>query len=326
MSLRNLEKTVGEYITKVHTLVYDNQSIEEAIEELRKKEIHDKILYFYVVDEKERLVGVISARDLLLNSKSTSIKTVMNRGVITLRKNQSLHEAMKLLETKNLLAIPVLDEEDRFIGIIDINHYIEEAIDVANAQQRLQTFQMLGFFLEEGKKSSAWHSYKSRMPWIFCNMLGGIGCAIISAIYHVVLSKVIILAMFFPLVLSLSESISMQAMTQNLNVPIHKKLLATHPLKSVFKQWKLFVMLALTCGIIVGVISILWGDGLGPPIVISIAIMISVVLTAFVGAMVPVLLQSKKLDPKVASGPVVLMAADILTTVIYLSMAYFLLI
>ncbi len=323
MVARNLEKKVGEYVSEVHTLVYDNQTIEEAIEELRKKDIHDKILYFYVVDDERHLVGIISTRDLLLKSKNTSIKTVMNKNVVTLKSDQSLHEAMKLLETMSLLAIPVLDEKDRFLGIIDIGHYVEESIDVANTKQRLQIFQMLGFVLEEGRKVSPWKSYKSRMPWIFCNMFGGIACAIISAFYQVVLSKMIILAMFFPLILSLSESISMQAMTQNLNVPINKRTLANHPVRSVLRQWKLFSMLAVSCGLVVGIISIFWRDGLHASFVISISIIVSVILTAFVGAIVPVILQSKKLDPKVASGPVVLMSADILTTIIYLTIAHF---
>lgn len=323
--MKNLDKKIRNYVSTVHSIVYEDQSIEEALKELRQKDIHDKILYFYVVDQEYHLVGVVSARDLLLKPQQLSIGEIMDKNVVTLQADQNLAEAMALLETQHLLALPVLDENNKFLGVIDVGHYLEESVDVANTKQRLQIFQMLGFFLDEGKKTSVWNSYKSRMPWIFCNMLGGIGCAIISRFYQDVLSKVLILAMFIPLVLSLSESISMQSMTQSLNMPSNQRLFNENPFRAVFRQWKLFVMLGVSCGVIVGSTSLLWGDGIGPAITICFGIMFSVVITALIGSMVPVLLHSKRLDPKVASGPVVLMSADILTTLIYLSLAYFLL-
>ncbi|MBI5274677.1 MAG: magnesium transporter [Chlamydiales bacterium] len=325
MTLRNLHKQVKDHVKQVNSLVYDDQTIQVAIDQLREKGIKDKIAYFYVIDRENHLVGVISVRDLLLNPGGLAVKEVMDKKVITLKEDQSLAEAMALLETKHLLALPVLDANDKFIGIIDIGHYLEESVDIANTKQRMQIFQMLGFYIDEEKKVSVWRSYGIRMPWIFCNIFSGVACAVISRFYEVVLGQMLILAMFIPLVLALSESISMQSMAQHLNLPSHKRLLE-HPLKMIFKHWKLYCLLGVTCGVIVGSVSILWGDGLGPAIIICLGIISSVIITAFIGAMVPIFLQSKRLDPKVASGPVVLMSADIVTTLIYLSLAsYFLL-
>lgn len=325
MSMKNLHRKVKHYVSELHTIVHSDQTIAQALEELRSREIHDKILYFYVVDDENHLVGVISARDLLLRPQHMSITEVMDKNVITLNEEQNLAEAMALLETQHLLALPVLDKDKKLLGVIDVGHYLEESVDVANTKQRLQIFQMLGFFLDEGKKPSVWKSYRTRMPWIFCNMFGGLACAVISRIYEPVLSNVIILAMFIPLVLSLSESISMQSMTQSLSLLPNSKFLNEHPIKIGFRQWKLFCLLAITCGLVVGGASILWGDGVGPAVTICFAIMISVVLTAFIGAFVPVLLHTRRLDPKFASGPIVLMSADIFTTLIYLSLATWLL-
>ena len=150
-------------------------------------------------------------------------------------------------------------------------------------------------------------------------------CAIISDLYEVVLMNVIILAMFIPLVLSLSESISMQAMTVSMYLMTHKK----HSWRKVFaytlKEVRLFFLIALTASIFVGLLSLLWREGVGPSIIICISIFTSIIVTAILGAIVPIIMHRWKLDPRVASGPIVLMFADVITTAIYLSLAFWLL-
>ena len=325
MPFTHLKKKVKDALSEVKTSVHENQTIEEAIAVLRNKHIEDNILYFYVLDDDEKLVGVISARDLLLKESSSRISDIMRTNLVFVNEGANLQEAMAIMETQNLLALPVINFEGKFIGVVDVNQYLEGSIDVANSKNRLQVFQMLGFFLDEGKRTSTWKSYRTRMPWILCNMVGGLMCAVISAIFEDVLQHVILLAMFIPLVLSLSESISMQAMTQSMTQPPSQHFLKEHPLIGVFRQWKIFSLLALSSGLVVGAASILWGDGIGPAAVIAISIMISITVTAFIGSAVPIFLHMRRLDPKVASGPLVLMSADVITTLVYLSLATWLL-
>jgi magnesium transporter len=316
MTEHHLDRKVKACMTQVKTVVYEDETIDDALKHLREKHISDKILYFYVVDRNYHLKGIVTTRDLLLKELDTLISTITIPSIIFLNPEQTLKEAMELMEVQRLLALPVVDESKKLLGIIDVGVYLEEAVDVANTKKRVQIFQMLGFILEEGKPFSIMKNYKIRMPWIFCNMFGGIACAFISNIYEAVLQKALILAMFIPLVLSLSESISMQSMTQSLS-QISSKLSKSQ----IFKQLKLYLLLAATCSIVVGSIAILWKDGTKPAGVIAVGILVSIVLSAIVGAMVPFLLHKGKLDPKVAAGPVVLMMADIMTTIIYLSIA-----
>ncbi|MCI5053154.1 MAG: CBS domain-containing protein [Simkaniaceae bacterium] len=325
MPKSELKTLVKDCVSEVDTIVRGDQTIEEAIAILRKKHISANILYFYVLENDDTLIGIISARDLILKESQVHIRDAMVTNVVSLLETHTLEEGMEIMQAQRLLALPVVDENRRFLGVINVSHYIEESMDVANSKQRLQIFQMLGFFVDEGRKMSTLSNYKIRMPWIFCNMIGGVACAIIAAFYEDVLSKVIILAMFIPLVLSLSESISMQAMTQSLNAPPSHDFLRRNLFKSIFSQWKLFVMLSVTCGLIIGGLSIFWGDGLGPSIVIAVSIMISITITALIGSAIPTILHYKRLDPKVASGPLVLSLADIITTLIYLSLATWLL-
>ncbi|NBO24084.1 MAG: magnesium transporter [Chlamydiae bacterium] len=316
MPFQHLDRKVKTCMTQVKTVVFEDQTIEEALKVLRDKHISEKVIYFYVVDRNQQLKGLVTTRDLLLKDQETVIGSIVQPNVIVLNQDQTVKEAMELMEVQRLLALPVVDDKNRLLGAIDVGVYLEEAVDVANTKKRVQIFQLLGIILEEGKHFSVMRSYRTRMPWIFCNMIGGVACAIISHMYADVMAKALILAMFIPLVLSLSESISMQSMTQSLSM-VHSRL----NIWQVIKQSKLYVLLAVTCSLIIGSIALMWEDGIKPAFVIGIGILISIVITATIGGIVPFILHRGKLDPKVAAGPVVLMIADIVTTLIYFSIA-----
>ena len=317
---KDLSKLVKDFVVTPSAIINDSYTIEEAIAFLRNKRIGDKIIYIYVVDEEKHLLGVVPVRTLLLSDTSKKISDVMIRSVVCLEGSQTLEEAMKFLESHRLLALPVVDEEKRLLGVIDVDLYLEESLDVAHEKRRSDIFQMIGVYLEEEKKFSVFRNYSIRMPWIFCNMFGGFACAVISRVYELVLAKVLLLAMFIPLVLTLSESISMQAMTQSLEMTRTQSNMGTL-FGRVFKRSVVVAMIAVTCGVIVGAISLFWGDGILPGVAITVGIIISVYITAMIGAVVPLALHAWKWDPRIASGPVVLMFADVITTTIYLSLA-----
>ncbi|MEX0962063.1 MAG: magnesium transporter [Simkaniaceae bacterium] len=321
MSKQDFSRRVVEFVSPVQTIVAPTQTIEEALSTIREREIHEKIVYFYVVNEAGKLVGVVPTRRLLLRSPKTRIEEIMDKKVIGLLSTETLDQAMHVFETYHLLALPVVDEDQHFLGVVDVQLYMEETVDIVNARRRNDVFQMLGFYIEEGKRFTPWKSYRMRMPWIFCNMFGGFACAAISKFYEVVLSQVIVLAMFIPLVLALSESISMQSMTLSLQHVQRRHQSLSYLVKTLFRECKTLLLLSLTCSLTVGGISLLWGFGLAPGITITTGILSSIVITGAIGAAVPIILHLKEWDPKVAAGPIVLTCADIITTTIYLSVA-----
>lgn len=321
----DLSRPVKEFASPVQTILHVDQTIEEALISLRQRKIDDKIIYFYVVDHNGCLQGVVSTRDLLLKERHDTIKDIMIKSVIYLNEGQSLHEGMELLSSHKLLAVPVVDSKLRLIGVIDVQFYLDESIDGAGSRHSSDVFQILGLTLEMGKRKGPWKNYKIRMPWIICNMIGGIACAAISFYFKAVLAKVLLLAMFIPLILTLSESISMQSMTQSLHLVRQSNISSRRIFTRILSEGKMVILLALTCGISIGFISLLWGGGIGPSITIALSLLIAISLSACAGASIPLFLYARSLDPKVASGPVVLMLADVLTTSIYLSLATWLL-
>ncbi len=321
MSHKDLSRKVKDLVVPVQTIVRPFQTIAEALSSLRRKRIDNKIIYFYVVDEEDCLIGVVPTRTLLLKDPEERISDVMEKNVVCLKEDQNLEQAMQALSSHHLLALPVVDEKHRFCGVIDVQLYLEENIDIARSQRSMDIFQFLGISLEEGLIRHPLKGYAKRMPWIFCNMIGGIGCAIISHFFKVVLSEVIILAMFIPLVLSLSESISMQSMTQSLQLLRKQKQSWRRIFVRVFSEVKIVALMSATSGVIVGVLSLLWDSGVGASCVIAVGLTTSILLSASMGSLIPLFLHARQLDPKVASGPIVLTLADVVTTTIYLSLA-----
>ena len=304
----------------VSTVLYASHTIASSLAEIRKREIDEQVVYFYVIDDKRRLCGVVPSRHLLLKKPEITIGSIMDPNVIRVSADQSLEMALNILSKNNLLAIPVVDSEERLIGVIDIRLFIDGSVDVANARFRSDVFQMIGMTLEEGKPTTSWRGYILRMPWIFCNMGGGISCAIISKIYSVVLSEVILLAMFIPLVLSLSESVSMQSMSHSIQFLRKHHLTWKRVLALSTIEWRTIALIALTSGILVGALSLCWGEGVKPALIIAVSILAGVTISGSIGSAVPLLLHAIKLDPKVAAGPVVLSIADVVSTTIYLAL------
>lgn len=323
MASQDLQRKVADFTSKVQMVLNEDQTVEEAMSTIRQFRVEEKkIFYFYVVDSEDHLKGVVSTRNLLLSQPDTKIHSIMEDDLICVFEHQTLEEVMEILSSHRLLAVPVIDKERRLKGIIDIQLYLEEAIDLAkNRRSSTDVFQVLGITLEEGKTHSSWKIYQTRMPWIFCNMIGGTACAIISRVFEVVLGQVLLLAFFIPLVLTLSESISMQSMSYSLQLLHRPRLSGKRIFLRIISDWKIVMWLAISSGLIVGAISLFWGNGIHPAMSIAMGIIISVTISGAIGAAIPLILHAKKLDPKVAAGPVVLTLADIITTTIYLSLA-----
>lgn len=314
-------KLVTEMTRQVDTLVFDQDTVEESLKKIRKTNSSSDIIYFYAVDENKRLKGVVSTRQLILAHPDQKIEEIMQKHVIRIHAGASCKEALELFERHPLLALPVVDPEGQVIGTIDVQMLLKEPLNLADQQSRTDAFQMIGITLEEKRKIPHQLAFRNRMPWLLCNVFSGLMCALISRVFEVVLSKVLLLAFFIPLVLTLSESTSMQSMAQSLQFLRRPRLSYRSLKKKAVREWQLALMLATSLAVLVGLFSLLWQEGMTPSISIAIGIFLGIGSSTAFAIAIPIFLHRFQLDPKVASGPVVLMMADMLTTAIYLSIA-----
>jgi len=318
---KDLSQPVGRFLTRVETVIFLHETLSEVLQSLHQKNIKQKIVYFYVVDDNYKLKGIVSTRQLLLSEPNSKIADIMQEQIIKLKVNQTLDEALILFDRHPLLALPVVDHEDKLLGSIDVQIIAKEALETTDLENKTAIFQMIGLKLAEGKRLSLRTHYRLRMPWLLCNVFSGLVCAVISKFYDVVLAQYLLLAFFIPLVLTLSESTAMQSMTQSLQFLRRPYFSWSIAWIRGLREWMIIGLLAITSAALVSVLSLFWSKDWLPSMTIGIGILFSIFFSAAFGLLLPILLFRMKLDPKVASGPVVLMITDMLTTAIYLSLA-----
>lgn len=318
---KDLDRPVREFLSPVETHLEMGWTVARALEELRRRSIASQLTYFYVVDEAGRLQGVLPTRKLLLAQPMTPLSELLSGRTVTLSQNATLGEAMEEFALHRLLALPVVDDEGKLLGLIDVQLYAEEAIDLAEANRMSDLYQLIGLSAQQLRRGRVLSAFRARMPWLVGNIFSGLCCAAIAAVFNLVLAKVLMLAMFIPLVLTLSESVAMQSMTLTLQY-LHG---AGSPMRRLrmrlFSEWQTALLLGACSAGVVALAALFWPDGAQASMVILLSIFVSMLVAATLGTVIPFSLHLRKLDPHVAAGPVVLMLADIVSTAFYLGLA-----
>lgn len=323
--LAHLEKPVSTVARKDVATVRQDFTVQQALDAIRQRGIGEKIVYFYVVDSEERLVGVLPTRRLLTAPFEQRVSEIMVSRVAVIPQTATVLEACEAFVLHKFLALPVVDDQQRVVGVVDISLLTEEAFDIAERRVTDELFERIGFRVASVRDASPVHAFRFRFPWLITTIGGGLICALLASAYKVTLSKSIVLAFFLTLVLGLGESVSIQSLT----VTIHA-LRATTPtmgwyVRAFHREVGTAVLLGITCGTVVGVIVWLWHGAGSAGFAIGASILFALCGACFLGLSVPALLHALNLDPKIAAGPVTLAATDILTLLCYFSVAAWLL-
>jgi magnesium transporter len=278
-----------------------------------------------VVDQDNHLLGVVPTRQLLLSDPQMRIDDIMVRAVIAIPHTATVLEACEFFTIHRFLAFPVIDENRRLIGVVDVDLYTEELGDIEQREGNEQLFQLIGVYLTEASQRNVVTTFRSRFPWLLTNITGGLLAARLSDAYADV-STLILVTPFIPVVLALAESVSMQSVS-----------LALQSLQGVRATWGLYgrrliretavgLLLGLTCGMLVGLIAWMWKGHSGAGLSLFLGISSSVAAAATIGMSLPVVLRLLRYDPQVAAGPIALASADMITLVLYFNLGRWLIV
>jgi magnesium transporter len=319
------ETPVVDLVRKDFSLLSQDLSISEALAELRRCGCGERIVYFYASDEKGRLVGVLPTRRLLTTQPDAKIRDVMVRNVISIPASATAHDACEYFVLHRLLAFPVVKPDGVPIGVVEVDQFTDEVFDLAAGGQSQAIFEALGFRIKELKRAGAAGMFRLRFPWLAATVLGGTFCALIAASFEHVLAKSLVLAYFLPLVLALGESVSMQSMTVTIQA-----LQAANPSvrwyrAALWRETKVAFLLAWGIAALVAVIVVVLRRDVRGGFVVGATVAAATYFACFLGLTVPWLLHARKLDPKIAAGPVALVTTDICTLLFYFSLGALLL-
>lgn len=296
------------------------QTVAEALGDLRIQQPQGRIIYFYVMDDQDRLIGVVPTRRLLLSQPDLKIAELMVRSVVTVPSTATVRDACELFLTHRYLAFPVL-HQDRLVGIVDVELFAEGIDDLERTKQQEDLFQLMGVHLSAAQQTSPISGFTSRFPWLLCNVGGGLLAAILTYAFEPLLAKVVSLALFVPVVLGLSESVAIQSVTLAIHL-LHGQPPTLAALWIRLRRELLTgMMLGAGCAGIVALAALLWLGKSAVAISLLAGIGLGVAGSAVFGMAMPYALRLLQRDPKVAAGPVALVVADMLTLAIYFSVA-----
>jgi magnesium transporter len=323
---------VADHARKDFPLLDAHMTVGEALERIRREGVGERVIYFYAVDEQERLVGVVPTRRLLTAQLETPLRDIMVRRVVAISATATILDACEFFVLYKFLAFPVVDAQRRVIGIIDANLFAEEILEAGESEDRSRSrgavlvgpefFEALGFHLEQIRGASPWRGFRFRFPWLLVTVTGGTLSAVLAHFFEATLTRSLVLAFFLTMVLALNESVSMQSMSVTIHalrsVSVTRSWLATAFRREVVTA----LLLGVASGVVVTAIVWCWRSDVRGALVVGGSIALSLVTACSLGLGVPSVLHRFKLDPKIAAGPVTLALADFVALVIYFTSAW----
>jgi magnesium transporter len=250
-----------------------------------------------------------------------SIASIMIKDVVSIPSSATLLTACEFFALHRFLSCPVVDEQNRLLGVADIDLFTDEVFSLAEKRSADDLFQLIGVHVALGRRASPWVSFKDRFPWLLCNIAGGTLCALIASLYDALLNQAIALALFIPVVLALSESVSIQSMTITLQSLHAGRLDWKRARSSLGREFLASALIGLACGAALLLISLAWRGDWIVSLAIGLSIWISMITSCLVGVALPMVMRALRQDPRIASGPIVLASADLLTLLFYLNLA-----
>jgi magnesium transporter len=320
-----LNSLVTEHLRQDFARLPLNQTVGEALDWLRNHPPQGRIIYLYVIDSEERLCGVVPTRRLILSPPSTPLADIMVQQVIALPSHATVLEACEFFIQHRLLAFPVVDEQRRMLGQVDLELYTDELRDLGDAEERENIFQRVGVHMTNDRQTSSVFAFRRRFPWLGCNLAAGLLAAVLSGIYEAELTKVVELAFFIPVVLNLAESVSSQSVSLALQALHGRPPTWSSLLRSLRQEMVTGLFLGAGAGIVVALTALAWlGHGKLALCLVG-GITAGVTGAAVLGLALPNLLRLFHLEPRVAAGPIALAGADIITILVYFNLARWLL-
>jgi magnesium transporter len=319
-----LDHPITRYMRFDFCRVKAEQTVAQALADLRVQQPQGRIIYFYVMDDADRLEGVVPTRRLLLSQSDERIADLMVREVVSIPSAATVRQACELFLLHRYLAFPVVHER-RMIGIVDVELFAEGIDDLERTKQQEDLFQLMGVHLSAAQQSSPWAGFTSRFPWLLCNIAGGILAALLSYAFEPLLDRVVAIALFVPVVLGLSESVAIQSVTLALHVLHGQRPTARALWRPLRRELFTGLLLGAACGLIVALVALVWLRMTHVALSLLAGIGIGIAGSAGFGLAMPYVLRLLKRDPQVAAGPIALVFADMLALSIYFSVANWLL-
>ncbi|MFL5753164.1 MAG: magnesium transporter [Bacteroidia bacterium] len=308
------EGTAGSLMAKELVSVYAYETVNACIEEIRRQTDNVDVMYaVYVVDEKERLVGVLSLKKLLISHPLTRVEEIFDAEIISVKAAASSEEAAEIMEKYDLVVLPVIDSLGRLVGRITI----DDMVDVIREEAEKDIQRMSGISDDVDSKDKVWRLSRARIPWLLVGMCGGIiGSRIISS-YEGQIKIHPEMAFFIPLIGAMGGNVGVQSSAIIVQGLASNSLKGEKLVPKLMKELSVGLTNGLICSLLILGYNMLISESIQLAVTVSVALITVIMFASFLGTFVPLTLHRFKINPALATGPFVTTLNDILGITIY---------
>ncbi len=311
------EKTAGRIMNPNVFALTEDLTVGEGISQLQSSRDVEMVFYLYIVDARRHLVGVTSLRRLLLVSPETPLKRIMTPDVISVRVDTDQEEAARLVASYNLLAIPVVDEENKLVGVITV----DDVIDVIKDEATEDIYRLAGVTSDERVSTPPGESLSKRLPWLAVNLVTAFIAASVVSLFEHTIDQVVALAVFMPIVAGMGGNAGTQTLTVIVRGIALGELNWGNTRKALFKE----ALVGLGNGLVLGTVGalVVWLMKGNPVLggVLGLAMVINMFIAATAGTLIPLGLRAMKVDPALASSVFITTFTDVAGFASFLGLA-----
>jgi magnesium transporter len=311
------ERTAGRIMNPSVFALNEDLTVGEAITALQSSRDVEMVFYLYVVDSRRHLVGVTSLRRLLLVAPETPLKRIMTPELISVRVETDQEEVARLVASYNLLAVPVVDEENKLEGIITV----DDVIDVIKDEATEDIYRLAGVSGDERVATPAFEAFRNRLPWLAVNLATAFVAASVVALFEGTISRVTALAVFMPIVAGMGGNAAMQTLTVIVRGLALGELSWGNARKALVKEVSIGLGSGLTLGLVAALVA--WATYGQPMIglVLALAMVCNMLVATVAGTLVPLGLKALKIDPALASSVFITTFTDVVGFASFLGFA-----
>ena len=292
-------ETAGALITTDFKSLEAGMTVSQAIDTIRKaSSLKNALERLFVVDGEEKLVGIVSFRDLLLANPALSIRRLMSTDPISVQSGTPQEECARLMEKCHLEALPIIDTQGKLMGFLSIS----DVLEVAEEEATKDMYMMFGISGQEDIGSSLFTSIKRRLPWLILNLITAFAAAMVVGMFESTIAKAALLAAFLPIIGGQSGNASIQTVTIIVRSIALGEISSSNSSKVLLKELLLGVAHGISIALITFIGAYVWSNNLVLSAILSASMVISIIASGAIGVLIPVTLKRLGADPALSAG------------------------
>ncbi len=326
------EDEIGSAITTNYIVIRNNISIRDAMHSLVEQAgDNDNISTIYVVDDSDKFYGAIDLKDLIIARRNDALEDIIQTSYPYVHDHEQISECIERIKDYAEDSIPVLSESGEIVGIITA----QDIVEVVDDELGDDYAKFAGLTSEEDLKETTLESMKKRLPWLITLLFLGMAVSTVVGVFETVVAILPIVICFQSLILDMAGNVGTQSLAVTIRVLMDEQLTTKQKIGLVFKEMRVGFSNGLFLGIMAFVFIGLYihffkGNGVLDSFIISgcvgVSLLVAMIISSVVGTLIPMFFHKIKVDPAVASGPLITTVNDLVAVVTYYGLAWLFLI